>query len=254
MAKIALGSVKEAAVPDLVRSVLTELFLTFLFVFSGVGAAMTAERMAGGRGSIMGLTAAAGAQAMLVAVMTAVGLEVSAGHMNPAVTIGFAAGGYVTVVRCLLYVMVQLLGSSAACLLLKYVAGGAEIPVHALAAGMDPLQGVVMEAVFTFAMVFTVYAVIMDPKKGVVSDLAPLLVGLVVGANSLAGGAFSGASMNPARSFGPALASWEWTNHWVYWVGPVAGSLLAGLAYDHLYLAGSAHEALASREDDEVGF
>lgn len=71
----------------------------------------------------MGLTAAAVTNAMLVAVMVAVGMDSSAGHLNPAVTIGFAAGGYVTVIRCVLYVAVQLLGSAAACFLLKYIAG-----------------------------------------------------------------------------------------------------------------------------------
>ncbi|URD76983.1 hypothetical protein MUK42_09732 [Musa troglodytarum] len=254
MRKITLGSRNEAVEPDFVRSVFTELLLTFLFVFAGVGAAMTAEGVAGGQDRIMWVVAApAAAQAMLVAVMTAVGLDVSAGHLNPAVTIGFAAGGYVTVVRCVLYVIAQLLGSSMACLLLKYVTAGLDVlPVHALAAGMDPLQGVVMEAVFTFFMVFAVYALIMDPKKGAIAGSAPLLIGLTVGANSLAGGAFSGASMNPARSFGPALANWDWTNHWVYWLGPLVGSGLAGFAYHHLYVAGT-HGVLLPK-DDEGGF
>ncbi|RWW06973.1 hypothetical protein BHE74_00037263 [Ensete ventricosum] len=247
---MALGRRNEVVEPEFVRSVFTELLLTFLFVFAGVGAAMTA----GGQDLIMWVVAApAAAQAMLAAVMTAVGLDVSAGHLNPAVTIGFAAGGYVTVVRCVLYVIAQLLGSSMACLLLKYVTAGLEVlPVHALAAGMDPLQGVIMEAVFTFSMVFSVYALIMDPKKGAVAGSAPLLIGLTVGANSLAGGAFSGASMNPARSFGPALANWDWTNHWVYWLGPLVGSGLAGFAYHHLYVAGT-HGVLLPK-DDEGGF
>ncbi|CAL9063807.1 aquaporin TIP4-4-like [Musa acuminata AAA Group] len=254
MRKITLGSRNEAVEPDFVRSVLTELLLTFLFVFAGVGAAMTAEEVAGGEDRIMWVVAApAAAHAMLVAVITAVGLDVSAGHLNPAVTIGFATGGYVTVVRCVLYVIAQLLGSSMACLLLKYVAAGLDVlPVHALAAGMDPLQGVIMEAVFTFSMVFAVYALIMDPKKGAIAGSAPLLIGLTVGANSLAGGAFSGASMNPARSFGPALANWDWTNHWVYWLGPLVGSGLAGFAHHHLYVAGT-HGVLLPK-DDEVGF
>lgn len=118
---------------------------------------------------------------------------------------------------------------------------------------MDPLQGLIMEAVFTFSMVFTVYALIVDPKKSAVSSVAPLFVGLVVGANSLAGGAFSGASMNPARSFGPALASWDWSNHWVYWFGPILGSGLAGFVYDHLYLATS-YSALPGAGDHDEGF
>lgn len=105
-----------------------------------------------------------------------------------------------------------------------------------------------MEVVLTFSMVFSVYAVIVNPKKGVVSSLAPLLVGLIVGANTLAGGPFSGASMNPARSFGPALASWNWADQWVYWAGPIVGSGLAGVVYDHLYLRNN----IAFSEDEEA--
>lgn len=83
-----------------------------------------AEKAESEKESIAGIAATAAAQAMSAAAMTAVGLDVSAGHMNPAVTIGLAAGGYVTVVRCVLYVIAQVLGSSAACLLLRYIAGG----------------------------------------------------------------------------------------------------------------------------------
>ncbi|WOL14574.1 hypothetical protein Cni_G23354 [Canna indica] len=210
------GSRKEAAESDLARSVFVELLLTFLFVFVGVGAAMTAEKMEGGQVSIMGLMAAVAAAALLVPMMVAVGLDVSAGHVNPAVTIGFAIGGHVTALRCALYVTVQLMGSSMACLLLEYITGGElETLVPALGPGVSPLQGVIMELVLTFSIVFCVYAVV-DPGHSVVSGIGPLLVGLVVGANALAGAPFSGASMNPARSFGPSLVSWNWTNHWVY--------------------------------------
>ncbi|KAG6531121.1 probable aquaporin TIP4-3 [Zingiber officinale] len=242
MAKIALGSWKEAADPEFPRSVFTELLLTFVFVFTGVSAAVSAEEMGGGQGTITGLTAAAATNAMLVAVIVAVGMDASAGHLNPAVTIGFAAGGYVTVIRCALYIVAQLLGSAAACFLLMYISGGQDLPMHALGSGMRPLQGLVMELLLTFSMVFTIYAVVVEPKKGVVSSVAPLLVGLIVGANTLAGGYFSGASMNPARSFGPALARWNWTDHWIYWAGPLVGSALAGFVYDRLYVTRSSDD------------
>jgi aquaporin TIP len=123
-----------------------------------------------------------------------------------------------------------------------------ETPVHTLAAGMGSFQGVIMEIVLTFSLLFTVYATIVDPKKGIIAGLGPLLVGLVVGANIFAGGPFSGASMNPARSFGPALAAWDWTDHWVYWVGPIIGGGLAGLVYENVFTV-STHYALP-REDE----
>ncbi|XP_009381045.2 probable aquaporin TIP4-3 [Musa acuminata AAA Group] len=247
MAKIALGNHHEAAEPGCIRAVLAEVVLTFLFVFAGVGAAMAAEKMVGGD-SIMGLTAVAVAHALVVAVMISAGLHISGGHLNPAVTLGLAVGGHVTVVRSLLYVVAQLLGSTLACLLLKYLTGGLDTPVHTLAAGMGALQGVIMEIVLTFSLLFSVYATMVDPKKGIIAGLGPLLVGLVVGANILAGGPFSGASMNPARSFGPALAAWNWTDHWIYWVGPLAGGGLAGLVYEHLFIV-STHVPLP-REDE----
>lgn len=109
-------------------------------------------------------------------------------------------------------------------------------PIHSLASGMDYLQGVIMEIVLTFSLLFTVYATIVDPKKGFLDGLGPLLTGFVVGANIMAGGAFSGASMNPARSFGPALVSGDWTDHWVYWVGPLIGGALAGLIFETFFI------------------
>ncbi|XP_010917707.3 probable aquaporin TIP4-3 [Elaeis guineensis] len=243
MAKIALGSRQEVAEPDCIRAVLAEIVLTFLFVFAGVGAAMTAGKMAGGTDTIMGLTAVAVAHALVVAVMISAGLHISGGHLNPAVTLGLAVGGHITLFRSILYIIAQLLGSSLACLLLKYLTGGMDTPIHALAAGMGAVQGVIMEIVLTFSLLFSVYATIVDPKKGIIAGLGPLLVGLVVGANILAGGPFSGASMNPARSFGPALASWDWTDHWVYWVGPLIGGPLAGFIYEHVFLIRT-HEPL----------
>lgn len=97
------------------------------------------------------------------------------------------------------------------------------IPIHAVAVGVGSIQGVVMEIIITFALVYTVYATACDPKKGAVGTIAPIAIGFIVGANILAAGAFSGGSMNPARSFGPAVASGDFSGHWIYWVGPLLG-------------------------------
>ncbi|KAM3348331.1 hypothetical protein ACQJBY_021928 [Aegilops geniculata] len=250
MAKFALGHHSEATDAGCVRAVLAEAVLTFLFVFSGVGSVMAAGRLTGGADTIMGLTAVALAHAMVVAVMVSAGLHVSGGHINPAVTLSLAAGGHITLFRSALYVFAQLLGSSLACLLLAFLTGGAvTMPVHALAAGVGAPQGVLWEAVLTFSLLFTVYATVVDPRRSV-GNLGPLLVGLVVGANVLAGGPFSGASMNPARSFGPALASGNWASQWVYWVGPMVGGSLAGLAYEGLFMVRSGHQQLPSDGTD----
>jgi aquaporin TIP len=198
----------------------------------------------------MGLTAVAAAHALVVAVMVSAGLHVSGGHINPAVTLGLAAGGHITLFRSALYAAAQLLGSSLACLLLAALTGGEEaVPVHAPAPGVGAARAVAMEAVLTFSLLFAVYATVVDRRRAV-GALGPLLVGLVVGANILAGGPYSGASMNPARSFGPALAAGEWADHWIYWVGPLIGGPLAGLVYEGLFMGPPGHEPLPRNDGD----
>ncbi|XAR70860.1 hypothetical protein NMG60_11027893 [Bertholletia excelsa] len=246
MAKIALGTGREATQPDCIQALIVEFICTFLFVFAGVGAAMTADKLGGS--ALTGLFFVAMAHALVVAVMISAGFRISGGHLNPAVTIGLCFGGHITVVRSILYWIDQCLASAAACALLKYLTGGLVTPVHTLASGVDYLQGIIMEIVLTFSLLFTVYATIVDPKKGFLDGLGPLLTGLVVGANIMAGGAFSGASMNPARSFGPALVSGNWTDHWVYWVGPLIGGGLAGVIYENFFIVRS-HVPLP-REDE----
>ncbi|XP_041019297.1 aquaporin TIP4-1 [Juglans microcarpa x Juglans regia] len=233
MAKIALGTSQEAAQPDCIKALIVEFITTFLFVFAGVGSAMAADKLEAS--SLVALFAVAVAHALVVSVMISAG-HISGGHLNPAVTLGLLVGGHITVVRSILYWIDQLLASSAACFLLYYLTGGLTTPIHSLASGVDYLQGVIWEIVLTFSLLFTVYATIVDPKKGALNGLGPTLTGFVVGANILAGGAFSGASMNPARSFGPALVSWDWTDHWVYWVGPLIGGGLAGFIYENFFI------------------
>ncbi|XVF89189.1 hypothetical protein PTKIN_Ptkin19aG0110100 [Pterospermum kingtungense] len=233
MAKIAIGTSREAAQPDCIKALVIEFVTTFLFVFVGVGSSMAADKL--GADALVELFAVAVAHAFVVAVMISAG-HISGGHLNPAVTLGLLFGGHITLVRSILYWIDQLLASATACILLKYLTGGLSTPIHSLASGVGSLQGVGWEIILTFSLLFTVYATIVDPKKGSIDGLGPLLTGLVVGANILAGGPFSGASMNPARSFGPALVSWDWTDHWVYWVGPLIGGGLAGFIYENFFI------------------
>lgn len=117
----------------------------------------------------------------------------------------------------------------------------------ALSSGVTVWNALVFEIVMTFGLVYTVYATAVDPKKGNLGIVAPIAIGFIVGANILAGGAFDGASMNPAVSFGPALVSWSWANHWVYWAGPLIGGGLAALVYDTFFIS-STHEALPTTD------
>lgn len=111
--------------------------------------------------------------------------------------------------------------------------------------GIGAIEGVVMEMIITFALVYTVFATAVDPKKGSLGTIAPIAIGFIVGANILAAGPFSGGSMNPARSFGPAVASGDFTNIWIYWVGPLVGGGLAGLVYTYVFM-GEEHAPLVS--------
>lgn len=118
-------------------------------------------------------------------------------------------------------------------------------PVHGLGAGVGAIEGIVMEVVTTFALVYTVYATAADPKKGSLGIIAPLAIGLVVGANILAAGPFSGGSMNPARSFGPAVVSGNFKDNWIYWVGPLIGGGMGGSVYSIFYM-NTEHAPLSS--------
>ncbi|MED6174707.1 Tap42 interacting protein [Stylosanthes scabra] len=231
--KIALGTTREATQPDCIQALVVEFIATFLFVFAGVGSAMAADKLSGD--ALVGLFVVAVAHALVVAVMISAG-HISGGHLNPAVTLALLVGGHITVVRSVLYWIDQLVASAAASYLLYYLSGGLATPVHTLASGVGYAQGVIWEIVLTFSLLFAVYATMVDPKKGALAGHGPTLVGFVVGANILAGGAFSAASMNPARSFGPALVAGNWTDHWVYWVGPLIGGGLAGFIYEHFFI------------------
>ena len=194
-----------------------------------------------------GLVAAALAHGFGLFVAVAVGANISGGHVNPAVTFGAFVGGNITLLRGILYWIAQLLGSTVACLLLKFTTNGMTTSAFALSSEVTVWNAFVFEIVMTFGLVYTVYATAVDPKKGDVGTIAPLAIGFIVGANILAGGAFDGASMNPAVSFGPALVSWNWTNHWVYWAGPLIGGGLAGLVYEFVFISHT-HEQLPSAD------
>ncbi|KAF7830118.1 aquaporin TIP4-1 [Senna tora] len=236
MAKIALGSTREATQPDCIQALVVEFITTFLFVFAGVGSAMAADKL--GADALVGLFAVAVAHALVVATMISAG-HISGGHLNPAVTLGLLVGGHITLFRAILYWIDQLLASALASYLLYFLSGGLTTPVHTLASGVGYAQGVIWEIILTFSLLFSVYATMVDPKKGDLSGLGPTLVGFVVGANILAGGAFSAASMNPARSFGPALVTGNWTHHWVHWVGPLTGGGLAAFIYETFFVNSS---------------
>ncbi|XWS59607.1 hypothetical protein CRYUN_Cryun08bG0136700 [Craigia yunnanensis] len=245
---IAVGRPQEATNPDALKAALAEFISTLIFVFAGSGSGMAFNKLTdNGATTPSGLVAASLAHGFALFVAVSVGANISGGHVNPAVTFGAFVGGNITLLRGILYWIAQLLGSTVACLLLKFATSGLTVPAFGLSSGVGVWNAFVFEIVMTFGLVYTVYATAVDPKKGSLGVIAPLAIGLIVGANILAGGAFDGASMNPAVSFGPALVSWSWENHWVYWAGPLIGGGLAGLIYEFVFISNT-HEQLPTTD------
>ncbi|TYI87333.1 hypothetical protein E1A91_D04G128200v1 [Gossypium mustelinum] len=245
---IAVGRPEEATHPDALKAALAEFISTLIFVFAGSGSGMAFNKLTdNGATTPAGLVAAALAHGFGLFVAVSVGANISGGHVNPAVTFGAFVGGNITLLRGILYWIAQLLGSTVACLLLKFATGDLAVPAFGLSSGVGVSNALVFEIVMTFGLVYTVYATAVDPKKGSLGTIAPLAIGFIVGANILAGGAFDGASMNPAVSFGPALVSWKWDNHWIYWVGPLIGGGLAGLIYEFIFISNT-HEQLPTTD------
>ncbi|XAR69664.1 hypothetical protein NMG60_11001352 [Bertholletia excelsa] len=246
--RIAVGRPEEATHPDALKAALAEFISTLIFVFAGEGSGMAFNKLTdNGSTTPAGLISASIAHAFALFVAVAVGANISGGHVNPAVTFGAFIGGHISLLRGILYWIGQLLGSVVACLLLKFSTGGLTTSAFALSSGVNVWNAFVFEIVMTFGLVYTVYATAVDPKKGNVGVIAPIAIGFIVGANILAGGAFDGASMNPAVSFGPAVVSWSWDNHWVYWAGPLIGGGLAGLVYELFFMTHS-HEQLPTAD------
>ncbi|KAF3953517.1 hypothetical protein ACB098_08G109100 [Castanea mollissima] len=236
--EIAIGRPEETYHPDALRAALAEFISTLIFVFAGEGSGMAFNKLTHDASTTpAGLVAAALAHAFGLFVAVSVSANISGGHVNPAVTFGAFLGGHITLLRGIVYWIAQLLGSTVACLLLKLSTGGLSTSAFSLSSGVSVWNAFVLEIVMTFGLVYTVYATALDKRSvGNVGIIAPIAIGFIVGANILAGGAFDGASMNPAVSFGPALVSWDWTNHWVYWAGPLIGGGIAGLVYEFFFI------------------
>uniref|UniRef100_A0A0E0NPN3 Tonoplast intrinsic protein n=1 Tax=Oryza rufipogon TaxID=4529 RepID=A0A0E0NPN3_ORYRU len=244
---IAVGSHQEVYHRGALKAALAEFISTLIFVFAGQGSGMAFSKLTGGGATTpAGLIAAAVAHAFALFVAVSVGANISGGHVNPAVTFGAFVGGNITLFRGLLYWIAQLLGSTVACFLLRFSTGGLATGTFGLT-GVSVWEALVLEIVMTFGLVYTVYATAVDPKKGSLGTIAPIAIGFIVGANILVGGAFDGASMNPAVSFGPALVSWSWESQWVYWVGPLIGGGLAGVIYEVLFISHT-HEQLPTTD------
>ncbi|WVY98078.1 hypothetical protein V8G54_030229 [Vigna mungo] len=227
----------ESSHPDSIRATIAEFISTCIFVFVGEGSVLALNQIYKEPGSSAAeLVVIAVAHAFALFAAIAASAHVSGGHVNPAVTFGALLGGRISVLKAIYYWVAQILGSIVAALLLRLVTNNMRPEGFSLSVGVGAVHGLILEICLTFGLMHTVYATAMDPKRGTISTIAPLAIGLVVGANILAGGPFDGACMNPARAFGPALVGWRWENHWIFWVGPLLGAALAAVLYEFVVI------------------
>jgi MIP family channel proteins len=218
------------------RRCIAEFIGTLALVFVGVGSILS-DRVTGGGVSLVGIALAHG---LTIAAMASAFGHISGGHLNPAVTLGAWVARKISPGDALAYGISQLAGAAAGAALLTLVFDAPTRQVKSLGslglgAGVTVTQGLTFEIVATFFLVLVVCATAIDPR-GAFSVVSGLPIGFVVVFDILAGGAVSGAAMNPARAFGPALVGGFWANHWIYWVGPLVGGALAGLLYSGLFL------------------
>jgi MIP family channel proteins len=217
-----------------------EFIGTFALIFFGAGS-ICADQFLHGAGD-PGLLGIALAHGLAIALMVSALGNVSGGHFNPAVTIGFWVTKRFSTLETLLYWAAQLAGATAGAFFLKAV-----VPTEtwtAVSGGTPELvrdlpvwTGMALEAITTFFLVLVVFATAVDAKSKM-GSLAGFAIGLTITIGILVAGPFTGAALNPARHFGPALAAHHWVGgRWeIYWVGPLAGGFLAGLLYDTFFL------------------
>ncbi len=202
-----------------------------------------------GAGSIVALVVAGSPPIGLVAVALAHGLAlavaissfgaISGGHFNPAVTLGVAVAKKLPWSRVPTYWAAQLIGAVAAGLVLRYffdsslaAASQTHLGTPALATGVSAVTGIVIEAVLTVFLLWAVFGTAVAPSAPKIGGFG---IGLTVAADILLGGPLTGAAMNPARWFGPAVVAGFFDNWYVYWIGPLVGAALAGLTYRYLF-------------------
>lgn len=232
--------------PQALKAAAAELIATAIFVLIGVGS-IAAVIASGGTEAVPSIALAHGfTYALLVAGIAGI----SGGHVNPAVTFAMIVTGQIRVVRGVMYIVAQLIGACIGALLLRaFVLDGIleAIPGgggQALSPGVsEAWHGMLLEGLGTFVLVWTIFAVAVNPRVSS-GNVAPLYIGLAVGVVHLFLVPLTGAGINPARTFGPAIFlpdgadtdPGRWADAWIYYIGPLLGAAAAGLTYYVLYL------------------
>jgi MIP family channel proteins len=221
-----------------VSKYIAEAIGTFFLCFAGIAAILSTQDPINSGAGIVGIALAHGL-ALSIAVNNFGG--VSGAHFNPAVTIGMLVTGRIPFGQAIGYIVSQLVGATVAAAACKFIFPAAAVEAAKLGIPLPGGEWVTMpilltaEAIATFLLVMSVFGAAVD-ERGQVVKIGGFAIGLTVAFDILALGAITGASMNPARSFGPALIYGHFDLHWCYWVAPIAGAVVAALIYDNFIL------------------
>jgi MIP family channel proteins len=220
---------------------------TFGLVFAGCGAIMI-DTLSKGQITHIGVGLVFG---LIITVMIYALGHVSGAHLNPAVTLAFVLVRHFPVRRLLLYWSAQFVGAIFAALCLRFLLGDVASLGTTLPAGNGGAwQSFGLETILTFFLMLVIMAMATDTRA--VGQAAALAIGAMVALEALFAGPISGASMNPARSLGPALASWTWTDQWVYLTAPFIGAIAGALIYRWLREAGMKSYSVSHKEQKSM--
>ena len=227
------------------RALLAEIAGTFMFFVIGAGSIVAAAISAAPGTSLVPVALAHG---LVLAIAVSSFGAISGGHFNPAVTFGLAIARKHPWPRVPTYWAAQLIGALLAGLILRVffepflaAATATHLGTPTLNAAVSPGLAIVIEAVLTLFLVWTVFGTAVSPDAPKIAGFA---IGLIVTADILIGGPLTGAAMNPARWFGPAIVSGYLDNWYVYWIGPLIGGALAGLSYRYVFGPPEEREAI----------
>jgi len=225
------------------RALLAEFVATMMFVFMGTGLLVSFNKDRTDGGDLgAGLVSISLGFGIALSTMIYTVANISGGHLNPAVTIGLLLIRQIEIFKALGYIACQLGGGIVGTALMygvmpDNITESISMGATKLGVGVTPGEGCAIEICLTFILVFTVCATAeLSGDLKSMGRFAPLAIGYSVLVDHMIGVPFTGASMNPARSFGPAVVSGYWLNHWVYWVGPIVGGIFASVVYHYLFI------------------
>lgn len=207
---------------------------TFLFFFIGAGSVVLTTHSGDGGPGLVGVALAHG---LALAVLVSAFGAISGGHFNPAVTVAVRLAGRIEWSHAVMYVLAQLVGAVGAGLALRFVFpesswGPTNIGTPALGEGISVAAGITIEAVMTLLLVLAVFGTAIDRRA---PKLGGMAIGLALAADILMGGPLTGGAANPARWFGPAVASGAYEDWYVWWIGPLLGAIVAAVLYRYVF-------------------